>query len=264
MFPDNTTHNLTYGSLAKAILFRQFGLRDMACSVALSDFSHNLFSQLRPGRFFTVCIAVLGYHVLSVFKRCTEKQMIGANALGIVATMANKDVTSDGSKVHLIREPMGKNHPCSDLQTPIVSGIAGAHPKPTSISLLNICPKALFKWLSLIAWNASEVTLLATVLAFRKIAAFDFKRLLAVLAIDGNALVTALASTITAAKATFTTLVVSIGEFFTAILADADFSGECVTMGLHAKPQLSCATPLECSTTRRGIIMLNLRSLYHS
>jgi hypothetical protein len=239
MFPDNAANNFANSRLKESILTSQCGLRDASCRIALSDFSHLRLSQFGPGCIFAICVSFLVHHILSVLKCCTKKKVFRIDALGIVASMADHQISIDRAVVQCVRETMSKDSALPSLRAKaaITVNVEVSNPQPTGISLLDFCPKSLRVRLWGFALAACCIACLTAKLptSLGKHTLLNFKGAVAVVAIDGDVLRLAFASTVTATILSLAAFRVNVREVFAAILTGTHFSRGYVMMRTHAE-----------------------------
>lgn len=103
-------------------------------------------------------VSALRYHILSVFFRGSEEEMIWSHTNWIVTLVTYKKPIGDRPEVKFPREPMGVNSPAVIMPSPkssVARSVLSRFPKPAFVSLLNFDPKP-FGW-----WTISEVLISA-------------------------------------------------------------------------------------------------------
>ncbi len=219
--PGFTMNETTHRCMVDAVFSRKLRLRNASCGVTSSNFRGLRISQFSKSMLLTLLLAVLGDFISRIVAICAKKQVVRANTRGVVAVMQYAQVFWYSSVVQAIRNAMSKLKRVGfllDAEDAIAFGVLGCRPIPASGGLFDFCPEAFFKGAYCTGVATSSATKLAS--SGQDYGAFQ-------------------------------------GEDCATKLADfLDFTWGYVRMRMHAKLVLSCATPLECSTTRRGIILL--------
>lgn len=90
----------------------------------------------------------LGVHVSVVIENCSQKQMVGPDASGIVATVADECSRWDRAIVNLPRNARSYKHAplhpraCRDHA---VASMLGSRPEPTRLRLVDLFPESFSK-----------------------------------------------------------------------------------------------------------------------
>ena len=207
--PGFTMKKTTHCGMGDAIFSCQLCLRDVPCSIALSNLDHLSISQFSVGHSFTLLLAILGDFINHIVARSPQKEMGRIDAGGCIAVVQHAQIIGYGPEYQAVGDAMSKFILIAfliDVKDAIAFRVFRRRPQPATICSLDMRPKSLGKRACF-----SRATTGATAI-----------------------LTTASNNDATFAKEGFATLL--------AIQADK-WGHEYGKMVLHAKRILSCATP---------------------
>jgi len=95
----NDAANMLFGD---AVFESEFTLQNTTRRITSADFVNLLFGQFGMGVRFTMRMTAFFAHVAQVVVTCTQKEMGGIDAGWIVATVADKKVVGDRSKMKFV------------------------------------------------------------------------------------------------------------------------------------------------------------------
>lgn len=151
MSPISSLENRVDSVLTYAEFARQSCLASAYRQISMKNFFHLLCCEFGCTPAFAICMSLFHKHIMVVFSESPKKQVVRVHARRIIAMVTNALSIRNRAIVQLPREAMGGYHPMlSRLLQPTIAFNNRTSPQPTSLSLLNLCPKTLFT-----AWSTS-------------------------------------------------------------------------------------------------------------
>lgn len=111
-------------------------------SVGLANSKHVSLGDLRR------LVPSLAHHVVRVVLRCTQEEVAGPNARGVVTMMKKPEVFRNRPEVKFPREPRCLNPAriaALVMKFPVAFAVFASQPSPAAVRLLDFRPEALFR-----------------------------------------------------------------------------------------------------------------------